>query len=278
MLINPLTGLFSSASQSLQKTGANIKTTIADLVSGSRGTDAFGGDVADLSSAVQLQNSLAGLRQVNVNVAQNLSLTQVASDGVEQVQQTLARLKEIATRANSGDLDENARKGLNKEFQSLLSDIDKTAQGVRFGGSSLLDGSLSGSGALSFKNILGDDAQDAQQLSIEPVSKEALLGSRPLDVLSQANAEAALTQIEKGIDSLSSLQADIGAFQENLGFAGAVVASATFNQEAARASLSDADIAAASTANAQNLLQQNISQALVAQGNRLAPSMVELIN
>ena len=279
MLVNPYSSLITGTSaSSVQKANSRLNNTIAQLVSGSS-ADAPSGDIAALSSAVGLQNQLASLRQVSINLAQSSSLVETADAGAEHIQNALGRLKEIATQANNGALNDSARNALNEEFKNLLADIQNTAANTQFGGRHLLDGSLTGSNALSFGSALSGSAGNnaGEQLSVEALTTDDVLGAAPIDVLSAANASEALSRIDQGLAKITSVRSSLGAFKSDLEYADAAISSAIFNQDAARSVLQDTDIAAASTEYAKNLLLQDASTAVTAQTLRLPPSYVELI-
>lgn len=274
MLVNPFTGVINSALSSARNSTSKLQQAVAQLASGDRITRAAD-DVSALSIATNLQNEVSSLRTALTNTGQLSSLLQVADNDVRQIQNALGRLQEIATQSRSGVLSDENRKALDVEFQAVIANISDVSRQSRFGGASLLDGSLSGDSAISLSSVLGDESESAT-LSIESLSAENLFGST-LSVDTQDGAEQALLAIQQAFNNVGTTQASIGAFAEQLEFTSAYIETAIANQEAARSVLSDADFGEAATALSLASLQQQASIAAAAQAKRLPPSMLELI-
>lgn len=274
MLINPFTGVINSALSSGKTSLSRLQQAVAQLASGDRITRASD-DVSALSVATNLQNEVSSLRTALTNTGQLSSLLQVADNDVSQIQNALGRLREIATQSNSGVLSDENRAALDIEFQSIIDNISDVARQSKFGGASLLDGSLSGDNAISLSSVLGDDSETTN-LSIEALDAESLFGGS-IDVRSQEGAEQAILAIQQAFNNVGTIQASVGAFAEQLEFASAYIETAIANQEAARSSLSDADFAEAATLLSQASLQQQAAIATAAQAKRLPPSMLELV-
>ena len=136
-------------------------------------------------------------------------------------------------------------------------------------------GASSGGGGLSVQ--VGADASDSVRLNIGDASVNGLFANGLFDLLSANNASLASGAVSTAIDLLTSLRADVGAYQEALNYTGANIDSALQNQEAARANLLDTDIASESTQLAIAALQQQSGIALQAQVNRLIPTMLDLL-
>lgn len=276
MLINPFSGVVSSAGSSGSSNPLNkIQKAVDQLSSGNRITRASD-DVSSLSVAANLQNQVTGLRSALSNTSLFNSLTQTAEGGTRQINELLGRLQNLATQASSGALSDSNREALDVEFQALLDEIDRVAENTQFNDQKLLDGSVSGEDALSISAALGETANENDpSLSIESLTKNNLLGD--INIRSVEGAQQALSNIQQAQNNVGKTLASIGAFSEQLDYASAYVETAIANQEAARATLSDADFAEAATLLSQSTLQQNLEIAVRAQSNRLPPSLVELV-
>ena len=93
---------------------------------------------------------------------------------------------------------------------------------------------------------------------------------------SAANADAASAALSLAIDTLNTARANVGASQNRLEFAAANVSTAVENQEAARSSLLDLDIAAEMTkfTSKQILVQAGVS--MPAQANQMPQNLIRL--
>lgn len=272
MTIASLSGVGGSQqSQSVSNATARLQAVISSIVSGHNAAD-----VADVSIATQLQSRVSTLRQASGNLAQASSLAQVADGGAAQIQSALSQLQSLAQQAASPTLNAAEHADLNQQYQQTLSTITRLANDSSFNGQNLLDGSVSGSGALSIGSLLGSPASGGDALSIGSLTASSLLPA-PGDLLSAANASQALSAISNALDQATGARASIGSFQQALDFASANIDSAINNQEAASASLSETDLAAASTQKSQDQVQLNAAIALQAQGNKLTPALLKLV-
>lgn len=259
--------------QALRKTEDKLQLAIASLVSGQRADD-----VANVAVATQLQSQTAGLKQVSQNLAQAGSLAQVADGAIARSQEIVGRLQEIAVQAQNDTNSAENRKALNQEFQALNAELDRQAAKTQFNGKNLLDGSLSGNGALKLNDIINANADNDGELKIDDLAGKALFDGEPLDVLTVDGAAKALEKLELAQGKLSTARASVGAFQQTLNFASASVDTAIVNQEAARSLLSDTDFLEAVSESQQAQVQRNAQLSLIAQTNRLPPALLQLIS
>lgn len=187
MAFGSVSGTLSAliAQRTLGAARAKLVGTSQALASGNR-INRAADDISALSAATALQTNVSTLRTASNNVAQASSLLQVADGGLQQISTALDRLQEIAVQANSGALDDAARKGLNQEFQGLVEEIDRLAGNTNFNNVNLLDGSLSADS------------------SLQTVSAPATQASGALNFTTNINAGETLsingTTLQEGVD------------------------------------------------------------------------------
>lgn len=145
-------------------------------------------------------------------------------------------------------------------FQSAL----KTAFGVG-----------NGSGNLLFQ--VGTTTSDTLSVAIGNVSTDTLFQGNQIDVLTQTNALAASDALDSAIKTVTSVRADVGALQSRFDFASANIQSSIQNQDAARGSLLDTDVAATATEYATAQVQLQAGIAVLAQANQLPQNLLKLI-
>lgn len=142
----------------------------------------------------------------------------------------------------------------------------KTAFGVAADGSSA---------ALNFQ--VGTKSSDSLAISIGDASTKELFSGVKLNVLTSESAGDAVDALDTAIEAVTSIRANVGALQSRFNFAAANIESAIQNQDAARGTLLDTDIASESTlyATAQVKLQAGIS--VLAQANQQTQALLKLI-
>jgi len=249
-----------------------LQAALASIVSNNQSSD----NVAAVSIAAQLQSQTSALKTVADNLTQGLSLTQVAEGGIEQIQSIIGQLQSLASQAQSPVLNANNRRQLNQTFQQLSSQLTTIAGTTSFNGQNTLDGSLSGANALSLDSMLGKSSGSDNILSIANQSANSLFGGA-LDISSAEGASQALAALGNAQNEVTGTQSNIGAFQQTLNYALANVDSAITNQQAAQSSISDTDIASASTQTSLADVQYNAAIAVAAQTNNLNPALLQLV-
>ena len=136
---------------------------------------------------------------------------------------------------------------------------------------------VQGTGATSFTFKVGTGSVAAEDdLTFSIGSLVAIADGLASDITTAANANTASAQVSTGIDDLNTNRSSVGANQSRLDFAGANIATARENAEAARAQLLDLDVAAEMTkfTSAQVLLQAGVS--MLAQANQLPQNLLRL--
>lgn len=222
-------------------------------------------DIA-LTTAISLQSQVSGLRAASLNLAQNSSLVEVASDGAGQINRVLGRLQGLALRASAGELSASARNGLDIEFQSLKSEINRIANASQFGGKPLLDGSVTG-------EKLGLEGTEG----LPNLTSSALFGDGDVSINTSESAQRALETLAEAQRAASEGATDINDIGAALEYGASTLQSALQNQEAARSTLSEADMTQATTQTVQAQVENESSLSLLAQTNRLPSNILQLL-
>lgn len=125
-----------SAQNSLSSTQMNLTKTLTQLSTGLRintGAD----DAAGLAIANGMQANIAALTQSAQNATNGVGMLQTADGALSQVTTLLNRAVTLATEASNGNLTTGSGSqsdALDKEFQSILSEINQIGQTTDFNG------------------------------------------------------------------------------------------------------------------------------------------------
>ncbi len=131
--------------------------------------------------------------------------------------------------------------------------------------------------SLDFQIGSGNSATvDRLTFDLTAVSSAAL-GVDALDIDTQVNAQAAITGVDAAIDTLQAARSNVGVGQNRLDFAAQNLASSQENNEAARSTLLDLDVAAEMTqfTSKQILVQSGV--AMLAQANQMPQNLLRLL-
>ena len=119
-------------------TGAQAKST-EKLSSGYR-INRAADDAAGLSISEKMRRQIRGLDQASTNADDGISAVQTAEGALNEVQDMLQRMNELAVQAANGTNSENDRSYLQSEIDQLATEIDRVAETTKFNETYLLKG------------------------------------------------------------------------------------------------------------------------------------------
>ncbi len=258
-----------------------LERSLDRLSSGLRITRASD-DAAGLAISETLRAQIRGLRQAERNANDGISIIQTAEGALNETSNILIRLRELAVQSSSGGISNTERSFLQNEFSALQSEITRIAASTKFGGRTLLDGSLSGTGnAVSFQvGIFNDANVDRISLSIGDATASALnveAGSGGIAISTAASAQASLDTIDSAITTVASLRGDLGAAQNRLQSTINGLQSSTENLSAANSRIRDVDVAAETAALTRAQVLQQAGIAVLAQANVSSQAALALL-
>lgn len=97
-------------------------------------------DAAGLAISSRMQSELLGFERAARNVNDAISLLQTADGAVSNIIDSLGRMKQLATQAASGTLNDSDRDALDLEFQQLMTEIDRIARNTEWNRQKILAG------------------------------------------------------------------------------------------------------------------------------------------
>lgn len=101
-----------------------------------------GDDAAGLSISEKMRAQIKGLETATKNAQDGVSMVQTAEGNLTEVHSMLNRMVELSTQAANGTYQDLNREEIQKEVNSLTSEIDRISSSANFNGIKLLDGSL----------------------------------------------------------------------------------------------------------------------------------------
>ncbi|MBO5474595.1 MAG: flagellin [Lachnospiraceae bacterium] len=103
-------------------------------------------DAAGLSISEKMRRQIRGLTQASANAQDGISCVQTAEGALNEVQDMLQRMNELAVKGENGTLTSTDRSYIQAEVQQLMSEIDRVQSTTTFNEQKLLDGSFSNKG------------------------------------------------------------------------------------------------------------------------------------
>jgi len=121
-----------------------VNKNLEKLSSGYR-INRAGDDAAGLAISEKMRLQISGLEQAQNNAKSGINLVQTAEGALTEVHDMLNRMYTLAEQSANGTYsDEVDREQLQKEVNSLRTEINRIADATNYNGIQLLDGSLSG--------------------------------------------------------------------------------------------------------------------------------------
>jgi flagellin len=112
-------------------------------------------DAAGLAISQMFGADIASYKVGSQNVSQANALLQVAGGAMDQINNMLTRLKELATQAASANAGSNLNK-IDNEGNALIDEIDRIANSTKYAGTALINGSFSAGNTSASWNAISD--------------------------------------------------------------------------------------------------------------------------
>jgi flagellin len=189
-----------SAQNSLTSTNNSLQTSMARLSSGFR-INRAADDAAGLAISEKMQAQIGGLNQAVRNANDGASMIQTAEGALDQVQNMMVRMRNLAVQAASDTNGPTERDDINVEIQQLKSEIDNISLRTTFNGLGLLNGSLTTQQQLTALAAAGGNpavAASTVQAGFVPAAGTAVTnvdvsGANAADTYTFTNAAGVLT-------------------------------------------------------------------------------------
>lgn len=227
--------------RNIRKSGLEQDTEFHRLSSGKRITKGAD-DPAGLAIGTRLEAHLRGYRQATRNANSSVSLVQTAEGSLNEVSNILVRLRELSVQAASDTYGDLERELIDKEYQSLVEEVDRIAQSTMFNGTSLLNGE-NDTGEMRFQvGAFGGD-ENAISYDVNAIKATAShLGIDGLGVSDKDSAVDSLDTVDEALTFVAEYRAHLGAIQSRVQSTVNHLEEMTINQDKARAQFLDADI------------------------------------
>ncbi len=283
MSLSILTNLSAmNTHRNLLNTSDAVSTAMERLSSGLR-INSAADDAAGYAISQGLTTQVNSLDQASRNVGDAISMVQTAESSLNNIQNMLQRISELAVQYSNGDLSTQDQSDLQSEVNQLTQEIDRQRSSIQFNGITLLDGSAGSSGAVTFQvggqstdtlvatfqNIEGSSGLGITGFSWGTSGATAQAGGQVFS-LGQANA---VSLINAAITNISTFAATLGAVQNRLQYTADAISITEQNMTAAKSSITDVDMAAEMTKLTQQQILQQAGTAMLAQANA-EPQMV----
>jgi len=285
MIINHnLSAMF--ADRSLKVTQTFLDKNMEKLSSGLR-INRAGDDASGLAVSEKLRSQVRGLNMASFNAANGISFIQTAEGYLQESQDVMQRLRELAVQSANGIYTEEDRMYIQIEVSALVSEVDRIASHAQFNGMNMLTGRYArGTGqnvpTASMWFHIGANMDQRTQVYIATMTAAGLgiRDSGDQSIISLATPESAnmtISTLDKALQSISKQRADLGAYQNRLEHAIRGIDIGAENLQAAESRIRDTNMANEMVSYVRNQILTQSGTAMLAQANQRGQSVLQIL-
>ncbi len=284
MIINHNT----SAAFASRQLGINERAQIGNMEKLSSGMriNRAGDDASGLAVSEKMRSQIRGLQQASRNAANGVSFIQTTEGYLQESQDILQRVRELAIQSSNGIYTDEDRMQIQVEISQLVAEIDRVAAHAQFNEMNMLTGRFA---ADTGDNIItasmyfhiGANMDQRERVYIGTMTAQAL-GVRGAnnDIISLSTPDAAnraIGVVDAALQAVSKQRADLGAYQTRLEMAIEGIDIGAENLAAAESRIRDTNMAAEMVDFSKNTILLQSTTAMLAQANLLGQNVLQLL-
>ncbi len=289
MIINHnLSAMFAQRQQKFNNLATN--SNIEKLSSGLR-INRAGDDASGLAVSEKMRSQIRGLRQAERNAADGINMIQTAEGYLQESQDILQRLRELAVQSANGIYSTEDRMQIQVEVSSLVDEVNRVASHAQFNGMNLLTGRFAretGENAVTASMYfhIGANMDQRERVFIGTMTAQGL-GIQSADGLPHTatfisistpdKANIAIGVIDAALRTVNKQRADLGAYQNRLEYARVGLSIGAENLQASESQIRDVDMASEVVRFVTNQILVQSSTAMLAQANQKTQSVLQLL-
>ncbi len=259
----------------LRKSSESEARSLRQLSSGKR-IEKAADDSAGIAHAKKLDGFVRSQKQAQRNANDGISFVQTAEGGLNEISNILVRLRELSVQSASDTLGEPERGHINKEYQSLVTEIDRIAESTSFNGTNVINGD--GQGILRFQVGSYKGEENVIEFDTEGnYTSSSSLGIGSTGIESKADALDNLNSLDEAINSISGQRAYLGSIQSRMQYAVNNLDTNIINHEETKSKIEDVDVAEASANLASSQILKSAGMKSLAEGMTFTRAALKLI-
>jgi flagellin len=280
-----------SAQNSISRTQTSLSTSMTRLSTGYRINSAMD-DAAGLQIATRLKAQSSGMAVAMRNTQNSISMLQTAEGSLNEVNNILVRMKDLATQSADGSSSDDDRTAMQAEYNSLSDELSNIVANTKFGGTELLNsssGKLKSSitfqiGADDAEKMTADFSSDLSTMSTDISTaagdfsdSSSAVTAAGTEIASDTAANTTIGSLSDAIDSVSALRSKLGAVANRLDHVYNNLSNVSTNTAAATGRIMDVDFAAESSNMTSNQMLLQASTAMLKQTNSMSSMVMSLL-
>ncbi|MDR0561110.1 MAG: flagellin [Spirochaetaceae bacterium] len=274
------------ADRSLGVTQGSLTKNMEKLTSGLR-INRAGDDASGLAVSEKFRSQIRGLNQASANAANGISFIQTTEGFLQETQDILHRIRELAVQSANGIYTEDDRMQIQVEVSQLVDEIDRIASHAQFNGLNMLTGRYAKENGentvtASMWFHIGANMDQRRQVFIGTMTANGL-GVRNVDdaeivkLDSMDNSNRAIGTLDEALKRVSKQRADLGGYQNRLEHTIAGLNVGAENFQASESRIRDTDMAKQMVTYTRDNILSQAGTAMLAQANQRTQSVLQLL-
>ena len=246
-----------------------------------------GDDASGLAVSEKMRSQIRGLRQAERNTEDGVSFIQTTEGYLQESQDILQRIRELAVQAANGIYTDEDRMLIQVEVSQLVDEVNRIASHAQFNTLNMLTGRFSnpnegGNPVSSMWFHIGANMDERRRVYIGTMTAAAL-GIQNLQdgtAISTSSGDKASTTIglvDEALTKVSKQRSNLGAYQNRLELTAKGLMIAHENTIASESRIRDTDMAESSVQLAKDSILQQSNLAMLAQANTMGQGILRLI-
>jgi flagellin len=274
------------ADRSLKVTQLYLDKNMEKLSSGLR-INRAGDDASGLAVSEKMRSQIRGLNQASTNAQNGISFIQTTEGYLQESQDILQRLRELAVQAANGIYTEEDRMYIQVEVSALVDEVDRIASHAQFNGMNVLTGRFSrpiGENVVTASMWLhiGANMDHRRQVFIGTMTSKGLgirnVGDDTFISLSDPDtANRAIGTLDRALKIINKQRADLGAYQNRLEHVVRGLDIGAENLQASESRIRDTNMANETVNYTKNMILSQSGTAMLAQANQRGQSVLSLL-
>jgi flagellin len=273
------------AHNKLKVTNNEVQRNIEKLSSGLR-INRAGDDASGLAVSEKMRSQIGGLNQASRNAANGISFIQSTEGYLQESQDILHRMRELAVQAANGIYSDEDRMQIQVEVSQLVDEVDRIASHAQFNGMNMLTGRFANetgenSVTASMWFHIGANMDQRERVYIGTMTSEALALKQGatndiITIETPEEANRAIGTLDAALKKINKQRADLGAYQNRLDHAVRGIDVAAENLQAAESRIRDVDMAREMVEYTKNQILVQSGTAMLAQANTKTQTVLQL--
>jgi flagellin len=250
-----------------------------------------GDDASGLAVSEKMRSQIRGLLRAEKNAMDGISFIQTTEGSLQESQDILQRLRELAVQSSNGIYSSEDRMQIQVEVSSLIDEVNRIASHAQFNGMNLLTGrfaNFTGENAITASMWLhiGANMDQRERVYIGTMTAQGLGLQSPsgpphtatfISLSSPDRANMAIGMIDEALKIINKQRADLGAYQNRLEFSAKGLAVGAENLQASESRIRDVDMAEQMVNFVKNQILIQSSTAMLAQANTKPQTVLQLL-